>query len=78
MEIRIIVLAAFFTFCSFSFGQVNRYNLEQDNSHIESGTVTAIDTLQVKKRIEEGIKKYGKGNVNQVLVEMLYDDLKKW
>lgn len=77
MEFRIIVFVAFFTFCSFSFGQVNRYNLELVKSHIESGSVTTIDTLQVKKRIEEGIKKYGKENVNQVLVEMLYDDLKK-
>lgn len=44
MEIRIIVFAAFFTLCSFSFGQVNGYNLEQANSHIESGTVTTIDS----------------------------------
>lgn len=77
MEIRIIVFAAFFTLCSFSFGQVNRYDSEQVNSYIEPEIVTTIDTLQVKKRIEEGIKKYGKENINQVLVEMLYDDLKK-
>lgn len=77
MEIRIIVFAAFFTLCSFSFGQVNRYDSEQVNSYIEPGIVTTIDTLQVKKRIEEGIKKKGKENINQVLVEMLYDDLKK-
>lgn len=78
MEIRIILFAALFTLCSFSFGQVNRYDSEQVNSYIEPGIVRTIDTLQVKKRIEEGIKKYGKENINQVLVEMLYDDLKKW
>lgn len=77
MEIRIILFAALFTLCSFSFGQVNRYDSEQVNSYIEPGIVRTIDTLQVKKRIEEGIKKYGKENINQVLVEMLYDDLKK-
>lgn len=50
MEIRIIVFVAFFTFCSFSFGQVKSYNLEQVNSHIESGSVTTIDTLQVNSK----------------------------
>lgn len=38
---------------------------------------TFFDTLQIKQRIEEGVKKYGKENLKQVILEMLYDDIKK-
>lgn len=61
-------------------GQVIGLGTEQEeNSFNEQLALdtTFSDTLQVKQRIEEGIKKYGKENLKQVLLEMLYDDIKK-
>lgn len=61
-------------------GQVIGLGTEQEEKSLNEQLAldtTFSDTLQVKQRIEEGIKKYGKENLKQVLLEMLYDDIKK-
>ncbi len=73
MKIRLFVFASFFTFCSISFGQTN----VQANSLAELETDSTIAMRQIRERIETGIKKYGKENLKQVLLEMLYDEIKQ-
>lgn len=72
MRVRYFVFAAFFLFCSVSFGQTNKY----DNTSVVNEDST-IEIQRIKERIEAGVRKYGKGNLKQVLTDMLYDDIKK-
>lgn len=72
MWVRYLVFAVFFLFCSVSFGQTNKY----DNTSVVNEDST-IEIQRIKERIEAGVSKYGKENLKQVLIDMLYADIKK-
>lgn len=72
MCVRYFVFAIFFVFCSVSFGQTNKYA----NTSVASEDST-FEVQRIKEHIEAGVRKYGKENLKQVLIDMLYDDIKK-
>lgn len=76
---KYIILIIIASVAFIAYGQIMPTKMGNDNACLveHQDTDLLIDSIQVKKRIEAGIKKYGKENIKQVLQEMLYEDLKK-